>query len=253
MRHSKASGSDGLNSYFYLKFWPIVGPDVVQAVLGILNGREFPSLFNHTHVIVIPKKQHCVKVGDFRPISLCNVLYKLVTMVIVNRLKACLPSIITENHSAFIPRRMIMDNILIAFEIFHDLKSHSRRNNGMALKLDMAKAFDRVEWPFLRAIMLKLGFRQDWVNLVICCVESVTFSFIINGEPRGYVKPSGGIRQGDSISPYLFLFCAKDLPYLLHDAIACHSLQGPTLGPNVPSLSHLLFVDESIIFCWCYC
>jgi len=114
---------------------------------------------------------------------------------------------------------------------------------------NLTKAFDRVQWPFLRAIMLKMGFCTDWVNLVMKCVESTSFSFIINREPRGFVKPSRGIRQGDPISPYLFLFCAEGLFYLIQDVAYRNSIKGYHICNEAPSLSHLLFTYDSIIFC----
>jgi len=159
-------------------------------VLNILHRGDIPPSLNHTHIILISNKHHPNDISDFQPIRLCNILYKLVTKVIANRLKTCLPSIVSENQSAFVPGRMITDTILIAFKIFHDMPSCPKSNGGIALNLDKAKAFDRVEWPFLRAIMIKMGFHADWVNLVMSCVESATFCFIINGEPKGFVRPS---------------------------------------------------------------
>lgn len=114
---------------------------------------------------------------------------------------------------------MIIDNILVAFAIFHDMNSHSRTNGGSAPKLDMVKAYDRVEWSFLHAVMLRLGSRESWVNLVMRCVETATFSFIIKGELRG-LKPRRGIHQAGPILSYLFLFYAEGLSNLLQDVSA---------------------------------
>ena len=119
----------------------------------------------------------------------------------------------------------------------------------MALKLDMSKAFDRVEWGCLRDIMLKMGFDNKWVNLMMQCVTTVTYSIRLNGKPRGHIIPSRGLRQGDPISPFLFLFCAEGLSSLLKQATSTGSLKGVAACPHGPQISHLFFADDSIIFC----
>lgn len=109
----------------------------------------------------------------FRPISLCNVLYK----VIVNRLKPFLNSIVSDAYSAFTIDRLIMDNILIAFEFLHYMKTQSSSREGsMALKLDMSKAYDRVKWSFLEKILLQMGFQDSWVIMIMQCVSTMTYS-----------------------------------------------------------------------------
>jgi len=160
MHPGKAPGPDGMNPFFYQKFWPVVGNDVTSMVLAILHGAKIPDGLNHTYVTLIPKKHKPTDVQDFCPISLCNVLYKLVTKVITNRLKEILPDIISQSQSAFTPGRFISDNAIVAFEVFHSMHCHSGINGSMAFKLDMAKAYDWVEWSFIQQVMLKLGFEE---------------------------------------------------------------------------------------------
>jgi len=151
MHPSKAPGPDGFTALFFQQFWDVVGHDVCRVVLQVLQGGPMPASLNHTNIVLIPKTAHPTNLAQFRPISLCNVIYKLITKVISTRLKSLLPSIISEMQSAFTPGRLITDNILVSYEVFHSIHHQKSSNGSMAIKLDMSKAYDRVEWGFLTA------------------------------------------------------------------------------------------------------
>ena len=119
----------------------------------------------------------------------------------------------------------------------------------MAIKLDMSKAYDRVEWPYLESVMRRLGFTEKWIKLMMLCVKTVSYSILVNGEPRGLIKPSRGIRQGDPLSPFLFLLCTEGLHGLITKAVAQGYIKGYSLCRNSPTLTHLLFADDSLLFC----
>jgi hypothetical protein len=142
----KALEPDGMPPVFYQSYWHVVDADVLAAVLSCLNSGKIPPSLNHTYVTLISKTKNLERVTKYKPISLCNVMYKLISKVFANHLKKVLPTVISETQSAFILGRLITDNVLIAFEILHHM--HNQRSGklgSMALKLDMSKAYDRVE------------------------------------------------------------------------------------------------------------
>ncbi|KAL5848336.1 hypothetical protein ACOSQ4_006349 [Xanthoceras sorbifolium] len=118
----------------------------------------------------------------------------------------------------------------------------------MAIKLDMSKAYNKVEWPFIRGMMLKLGFSDSWIWKIMMCVSSVSYSYLINGEARDFLKPSRGLRQGDYLSPYLFLLCAEGLSSLFRSTEARGEIHGIQCGQGGPRISHLFFIDNNLVF-----
>lgn len=144
---------------------------------------------------------------------------------------------------------MITDNALVAFEIFYYLQNQKNRKNcHFALKLDMSKAYDRVEWSFLEAVMRKLGFVDFWVNVVMRCVRTVKFVIQINCVDSSPFFPERGLRQGDPILPYLFILCAELFSHLITRSVATGHLSGVRVARSAPQVRHLLFVDDSILF-----
>ena len=121
----KAPGLDGMNALFYQKFWHIVGDDVINAVLDFLNTGHMVPNINFTHIVLIPKIKSPENFFDYRPISLCNVIYKINSKVLANRLKQILPQLIAPSQSAFIPSCLIIDNVLVAYESLHVM--HDRK------------------------------------------------------------------------------------------------------------------------------
>jgi hypothetical protein len=171
-----------------------------------------------------------------------------VSKVLSNRLKVILPEIIAMNQSAFVPGRMITDNVLLAYELTHYMQTkRSGRQSFAAVKLAMSKAYDRVEWSFLKKMMIKLGFHEQWVDIIIKCVTTVTYRINVNGELTDEIVPERGLRQGDPLSPYLFLLCAEAFSCLLHAAERRGELEGVKVCHDAPSINHLLFADDSLL------
>ena len=246
----KAPGPDGMPPLFFQTYWPDIGMDITEAVLSSLNLSSLLKSINHTFISIIPKVKNPESVTGFRPISLCNLIYKIISKVIANRLKPLLNSIILETQSAFIAGRLITDNVLIAFELLHHMKTDCLGKKGfMALKLNMSKTYDRVEWVFLKNILLRSGFQQSWVNLIMECVTTLSYSILVNGEPKGMIYPSRGIRQRDPLSPYLFLFCIEGLNAILRKATVAEEIEGFSLCRRGPKITHLFFADDCLLLC----
>nr|XP_023917061.1 uncharacterized protein LOC112028598 [Quercus suber] len=169
--------------------------------------------------------------------------------VVANRMKLVLQEIIGENQSAFVAKRLITDNILVAHELMtHISKKKKGKCGEMAIKLDMSKAYDRVEWECLKQIMKKLGFHEKWIDAVMQCVSSVKYAVRINRQPYGLIQPTRGLRQGDPLSPYLFLICSEGLSALLNHAAQRKTIEGVAASSNGPRVSHLLFADDNLVF-----
>ena len=249
MHPDKASGPDGLNPAFFQHFWSILGKEVFHSCEEWLEKVSFPANLNDTNIVLIPKKENACSMKDLRPIALCNVLYKILAKVLANRLKTILPGIVSENQSAFVPGRSITDNVLVAFEVIHHMKKKNRGLEGeVALKLDISKAYDRVDWNYLKRRMLEMGFCQKWIKWMMLCVTTVSYEVCLNGSSIGPIFPRRGLRQGDPLSPYLFLLCVEGLSNSLDRAAADGRVHGCRVATSAPSITHLLFADDSFQF-----
>ncbi|XP_062100654.1 uncharacterized protein LOC133806581 [Humulus lupulus] len=249
MNPSKSPGKDGMSAGFYQKYWDTVGPEVSSICLHFLNEGGHIKGINSTLITLIQKIDDPKHASDFRPISLCNVLYKIIAKSMTNRLREILGLVIYDEQSAFLPGRLITDNSMIGFECVNHLKRCVKSKTGaFALKLDMSKAYDRVEWSFLCSLMRKLGFHEKLISLVLACISSVDYSFNLNGEILGKIIPGRGLRQGDPLSPFLFLICAEGLSALVQRDCVNGTLSGLSCGRIGPQVSHLLFAGDSLFF-----
>ncbi|KAL0461452.1 UNVERIFIED_CONTAM: putative mitochondrial protein [Sesamum latifolium] len=179
-----------------------------------------------------------------------NPMPKAMDEVLANRIKPFLDTLISPSQAAFAPGRLITDNVLVAYELHHFLKHKNRGKKGfISLKLDVSKAYDRVEWRFLESVLLRLGFHAKFVSLIMTCVTMISFSFLLNSEQFGYLCSERGLRHGNLLSPYLFLLCAEAFSGMLRRAEEEGSIRGIAVSRLAPPISHLLFADDTLIFC----
>ena len=178
-----------MNAGFFRHHWDVIKQGVFSHVKLFFQQNYLDSKINHTHICLIPNTDSPSTLKDYRPISLSNVAYKIITKVLAERFKPWLDRIISENQTAFIPGRLITNNVLIAHELMHFLHTKNLKNKFMAIKLDIFKAFDKVEWKFLDSVMRQLGFSDTWCRWIQTCISSVTYSVLFNGDPTDSIQP----------------------------------------------------------------
>ena len=181
----------------------MVSDDLVDLVEDTRSRGRIKSTLNSTFLALIPKENKLQSFGDYRPIELCNLFYKLISKVIANRIKHVLLRELSSEQLGFLKVRKIMDAIGTAHECIHSIKA--RKQKSLILKLDLRKAYDCVNWDFFRLILVQTGSSVHSIHWIMSCVVSSTFIVLINGESSSFFKTEHGLRQGFSHSPLLLL------------------------------------------------
>ncbi|XP_021996129.1 uncharacterized protein LOC110893325 [Helianthus annuus] len=243
----KAPGPDGYTAAFFKSAWPIVGNDVTCAIIDFFETGNLLRELNHTNIVLIPKSPTPSTVTDYRPIACCNVLYKCISKIVADRIKGALNDIVSINQSAFVPGRRISDNILLTQELMHNY----HRNVGpprCAFKVDIQKAYDTVDWRFLKSVLLGFGFNERMVAWIMVCISTASFSMCVNGSVHGFFPGKRGLRQGDPISPYLFTLVMEVLTAILHHAVRIDSSFKFHNKCEKQQIINLCFADDLFLF-----
>ncbi|KAL9670814.1 hypothetical protein QQ045_008372 [Rhodiola kirilowii] len=204
MSLDSSPGPDGFTGHFYSYCWDVIKDDLMEAIHGFFGGLQIPNSLSATYLTLLPKVANATSIAQLRPISLCNFCHKIISRILASRLAKWLPKIISEEQVGFVQGRSIHENIALAHDLTHDL-NHKTFGGNIIVKLDMAKAYDRISWSFILGTFRNLGFSEIWCDLIYRCISNCVYSVKWDGRLYGFFRSSRGVRQGDPLSPSLFV------------------------------------------------
>lgn len=241
---SKSPGPDGFNFCFYKNFWEMYKGDFMRFMGEFHRNRRLAKGLNPSFTVLIRKKEEAFDLQDYRPISLIGRVYKILAKVLANRLSKVLGSIISENQSAFIEGRQLVDSVVSLIEAMEDAKA--KKTRSMLFKIDFEKAYDSVDWVYLRETMEKMNFCSTWIDWMMECVSSAQASVLVNGRPSDNLNLERVLRQGDPLSPFLFLLAAEGISRLLKKVVEVGHFKPMEVGRDKVCLSHLQYADDTL-------
>lgn len=243
-KKERSPGPDGWTTEFFIHFFELAGEDLLKMVEDSRLKGKIAGGLNSTFLVLIPKENNPHSFNDFRPIALCNLVYKVIAKVISNRIKPFLAFSLSERQLGFLKGRRIQDAIGAAHECIHSTKQKNQK--ALILKLDLKKAFDCIDWEFLRLILHAAGFGALLTNWILACVTNANFAVLINGEASSFFKSERGLRQGCPLSPYLFILIMEGLSLLLNKRFIENHISGIKVSKLV-KIFLLMFVDDVLI------
>ncbi|XP_042482204.1 uncharacterized protein LOC122062621 [Macadamia integrifolia] len=244
---ASSPGPDGFPGEFFKHCWDIIAYDVCNAIRCFFISGIMPQGINNNFLLLIPKTEGADSLDKFRPLCMGNFICKIISKTLAMRLASFLPRIISREQGAFQRGKIIHTNIYLASELAN-MMSTATRGGGMGVKIDIKKAFDTIDWSFLFSVMRKFGFSETWIGWVHQLLDSAKISILLNGGPVGYFNVGRGLRQGDPLSPLLFVLAEEVLCRGLNMLIREKKIK-PLNGPRgMPTPSHMLFADDIFIF-----
>ncbi|WJX49459.1 hypothetical protein P8452_35893 [Trifolium repens] len=241
---NKSPGPDGFNNAFLKNCWEIIKGEIrimFDQFHGV--GRLPKSLLSY-FVALIPKVNSPFGLGDFRPISLLGCLYKLIAKVLASRLAKVMNSLVASSQSAFIKGRNLVDGVLVVNELV-DLAKRQRQE-CIIFKVDFEKAYDSVDWGFLEYMLRRFGFCEVWIGWIRACIFGGNLSVLVNGSPTREINIHRGLKQGDPLAPFLFLWVAEGLGGVMRRAGELGLFKGFSFGSGGPIISHLQYADDTL-------
>ncbi|KAJ0582905.1 putative RNA-directed DNA polymerase [Helianthus annuus] len=241
----RAPGPDGINFRFVKRFWDLLENDFFDIMAEFFERGVINIGCGSSFIALVPKVVDPIGLKDFRPISLVGIINKVISKILANRLKKVLDSLISPSQSAFISGRYILDGPLIVNEIQNWIKKAKKKI--FILKIDFEKAYDNLNWNFVLDILSQMGFSEKWCSWIKGVLSSARASVLVNGSPTFEFECQKGMRQGDPISPFLFVIVMEALSCMLNKASDLGILKGVSLPNDGPSVSHLFYADDAII------
>ncbi|VFQ66033.1 unnamed protein product [Cuscuta campestris] len=243
---NSCAGPDGFNGTFYRQTWDIIQADICSAIQESFLGIIPPKAMRKSNMVLIPKKDSPTTFSDFRPISLTNFSSKIITRILASRLTTLLPCIISLEQGGFVPGKDINDHILLARELIH-LIDRKTEGGNLALKLDITKAFDTISWDYISQCLNRFGFNQKFTSLVMNSIQHSIISTLVNGTPSKPFNPRRGVRQGDPLSPYIFIIAMEGFTRSLNKLVSTGHLKGFNTG-RIQTVNHLSYADDVLVF-----
>ncbi|GKV09037.1 hypothetical protein SLEP1_g20594 [Rubroshorea leprosula] len=249
MKALKSPGPDGIQPIFYQKHWEVVSDTLLTFINRSLLDGYFELSLLRAYIVLIPKGENADVIQKFRPICLLNVAYKVLAKVIVNRLRPLLQHLIGPFQSSFLPGRSTADNILLTQEAVHSMCRSRGKKGALAFKIDLHKAFDSVDWDFLHLVLEDFNLPTPLIRLIMFSVSSLQLSVLWNGEELPPFQPQRGLRQGDPLSPYLFIMVMEKLSHKIQSRVQSPIWRPFKISRGGLELSHLFFADDLMLFC----
>ncbi|XP_061993910.1 uncharacterized protein LOC133711840 [Rosa rugosa] len=244
----KAPGFDGFPALFFQNHWELCKVEVIKIVTNAFIEGRIPEGLNHTLITLVPKVQGPKHMHLFRPISLCCTVYKIITKIIVSRIRPFLKKWISPNQVSFVPGRHISDNVMVTQEILHKCRYAKGKKGFLVWKIDLSKAYDKLNWNFINQVLYELQIPDQLTKLIMHCITSPSFQVILNGDLSDKFSAGRGVRQGDPLSPYIFVLCMEKLSHLIHSATEVGQWKPIQSSQSGPLVSHLFFADDIILF-----